>query len=182
MKEIFDNIIIWLKEHNRSILLNNLLDGNSSNEVYDKIEKETGLKIPKDLFKLYSICQGSDIKEGNILDDFHFFPGFYFMSINESILDYNVFKDDERWDVNWFPIFANGGGDFYCVDCSDMDKSPIIEFMLNYDAKIIHKNLTNMLKTINECYRKGVYFEDQNYLEADYKEERKIRKKINGYT
>ncbi len=183
MREIFDNIINWLKEHNRDIVLNRL-SLNTTDDSYDRIFKETGLKIPKDLVKLYSICQGTKWIKGDILNDIHFFPGFYFVSIEESIIMYNNYKDDQRWDVNWFPIFANGGGDFYCVDCSDFYKSPIIEFMLDYDVEQVHESITNMLKTIDKCYKESIYYvDDKNYLEiSDYHKEIILRKKINGYT
>ena len=68
------------------------------------------MNIPDDLLALYKMSQGSDIKEGDKLELFHFFPGFYFMPLEDSFLDYNALKDDKRWDSNWFPIFANGGG------------------------------------------------------------------------
>ncbi len=180
MKKIFDNIISWLENHNRNVLLNHLLDG--SDIVYNKILKDTGLKIPNELVELYKICQGSAIKTGDKLDDFHFFPGFYFIPIERAIFFYNNYKDDKRWNKNWFPIFANGGGDFYCVNCSDEDKSPIIEFMLDYDIEVVHESVTNMLKTIDTCYKNEIYYlDDENYLEMDYDKEEIIRKKINEY-
>ncbi len=182
MKEIFNNIITWLQKNNRDTMLNRLLDGSNDN-IYRKIFKKTTLEIPNELIELYKISLGVNINEGDKLNRFHFFPGFYFMAIEESILDYNIFKNDSRWNKNWFPIFANGGGDFYCVDCSDKNKSPIVEFMLDYDDEVVHDSILNMLKTIDQCYKEKVYYvDDENYLEIDdYKKENSIRKRINGY-
>ncbi len=182
MKEIFNNIITWLQNNNRDIMLRKL-QGGSRYGIYNKILKETELEIPNELIELYKISLGVDIKKGNKLDDFHFFPGFYFIPIARSIFFYNNYKDDSRWNKNWFPIFANGGGDFYCVDCSDKNKSPIVEFMLDYDDEVVHDSILNMLKTIDQCYKEKVYYvDDENYLEIDdYKKENSIRKRINGY-
>src|SRR5262245_36297114 len=76
-----------------------------------------GLPPPADLSLLYSLCDGTTTVEGDKLGGIQFFPGFYWMSLDEAIQVYHSISGDARWNRWWFPVFANGGGDFYAVIC-----------------------------------------------------------------
>jgi hypothetical protein len=85
-----------------------------------------------------------------------------------------VYRDISRapeWDRAWFPIFANGGGDFYAVVC---DKSSscfgeIVGFILGEEVQLFEfKNIASMLKIIERSFADGVFFKSEGRLKADY--------------
>jgi hypothetical protein len=120
------------------------------------------------LIELYTWRNGTKIPEGTILDDVQLIPGFHFLSLEDGIAGYLAMKDDHRWNKNWFPIFANGGGDFYAIDLSSSDtEAPLIGFILGeLDQYIEYQSIAMMLQTFLECCEKGVVFvTEEGYLE-----------------
>ncbi len=160
-------------------LLNNGLD---RNRIIEKT-KAFPFKLPEELIELYGIYNGTRIPENSVLDDLHFFPGFYFLSIEDAMIHYNVFKSDNRWQQNWFPIFANGGGDFYAVACqnANVEKGQIVGFILGEEKHPVeYSSVTSMMSTIAECFERGVFFQTfEGYLETDDMFQIRIAQKYN---
>ena len=121
-----------------------------------------GLKnIPSELLDIYEWRNGTRIKEGTILDDLHFFPGFYFMSLEDAMEQFFIVRTDPRWNKAWFPVFANGGGDFYILDLSqsDAESAPVIGFILNEtEHPIEYQSLSAMIDTFVDCFEQGAAF------------------------
>lgn len=182
MKKIIEEIKNNLEKLNRpSAKL--LQKGIDRNEIEKKVNS-LDLVLPSEFYTFFSLIDGINEKEKVKLGEIDFFPGYYLMSLNECISNYNLFKNDERWKKSWFPIFANGGGDFYCIVCPNTpaEKAPIVDYLLEEDDHIIvHSSLYNMLKTILDCYNEKVYYIDQEgYLEVDYDKELEIQIRNNS--
>lgn len=148
-------------------LLNN---GLSEGEI-DAAFNQVGLEATKELVELYTWRNGSPFEEGTPLDDVQIIPGYHFLSLKDAIGCYLAMKDDSRWNPYWFPVFANGGGDFYAVDLSQSngESAPVIGFILGeIEQEIEYQSLATMLLTFSECFEKGVVFKsDDGYLEMD---------------
>lgn len=133
--------------------------------------KQVGLEPTKELVELYTWRNGSPVEEGTPLDDVQIIPGYHYLNLKDAISCYLAMKDDSRWNPSWFPVFANGGGDFYAVDLSqsDGDSAPIVGFILGeIEQEIEYQSLATMLLTFSECFKKGIVFKTADgYLEMD---------------
>jgi hypothetical protein len=130
-----------------------------------------GLEPSRELEELWSWRNGTLVAEGTILDDLHFFPGFYLMSLEDSVEQYSIMRDDARWSSCWLPIFANGGGDFYAtvLGRSQEEAAPVVGFVLGADEQDEeYRSIGSMFRTLRDCYEQGVFWlTDDGYLEMD---------------
>jgi hypothetical protein len=144
--------------------------------------QEVQLLPTDELTELYSWKNGTKSAQGNTLGDMHFFPGFYFMSLDKAIQAYHAWAGRE-WNLAWFPVFANGGGDFYAVELShnSAKESAVVGFMLGQPEQDVEfESLLSMARTISACYDVGIYrVGDKGYLEANYEAIPAIAKKFN---
>lgn len=166
----------------------NLPVGNLLNDGLSEIEilrsfKNAGLKPTRELIELYQWRNGSPVEEGTVLDDVQIIPGYHLLSLNDAIKSYLAMKDDSRWNPLWFPIFANGGGDFYAADLSKSDgnSSPIIGFILGEsEQEVEYQDFNTMMITFSECFEKGiVYKTEEGYLEMDDDHQAEVAMKNN---
>jgi hypothetical protein len=136
-----------------------------------------------ELIELYSWRNGTKSVAGDMLDDLHFFPGFFLMPLDRAIRTYRSFALCETWNPSWFPVFANGGGDFYAVQLSDKSAktSEIVGFMLGeVRQEVEFESLLSMARTISACYDAGIYYvTDKGYLEADYEASMAVARQFN---
>jgi len=181
IQDCIDNIRLHLRKLNRSVV-DLLQEGESPNKIREIFEAE-GLAVHNDVIEMYSHFNGTKIVKGDSLDDVHFFPGFYWMSLLDALNTYRAFRSDSRWNPSWFPIFGNGGGDFYAVvsDRNSASFGGVIGFILGEDEHPVEfESLMIMLKSISCCYDQKVYFEKSGYLEANDIEAMQIAKKLNS--
>ncbi|EFP97773.1 SMI1/KNR4 family protein [Vibrio caribbeanicus] len=159
-----------------------LNDGLEESEIR-ALFNSSGITPTNELIELYQWRNGTNIVQGTMLDDIQIIPGFHFLSLQDSVNNYSAMKNDKRWNPSWFPIFANGGGDFYAVDLSQStgDTAPIIGFILGEaEQEIEYQSLTTMLLTFCECYENKVVFRTEGgYLEMDDDEQAEIALKHN---
>jgi len=181
ISDILDGILSFLQ--NWQIPVSNLFNTGLSKEKIEESFKETGLEPTKELIELYKWRNGTQIKEGAMLDDVQIIPGFHFLSLQDGINSYLAMKDDTSWNPSWFPIFANGGGDFYGVDLSQSDGNlaPIVGFILTQkEQEVEYQNLTAMLLTFKECFERDIVFKTkEGYLEMDDDKQGEIAMKNN---
>ena len=148
-----------------------------------RLFESAGLTPTKELLELYQWKNGTKVTQGTMLDDIQIIPGFHFLSLQDSVSNYLAMKNDKQWSPSWFPVFANGGGDFYAIDLSksDGDKAPIIGFILGeVEQEVEYQSLTTMLLTFCECYEKNIVFRTEDgYLEMDDDEQAEIALKHN---
>jgi hypothetical protein len=133
--------------------------------------RERGLVPSDEVVDLYAWHDGTDAPAGTLLDDMHLFPGFYFSSLEEALANYDAFRDDRRWNPDWLPVFANGGGDFLAVTCSARpeNRGQVIHFRIDESQQPVEfPSVSRMLETVAAAYREQVYFVDADgYLEMD---------------
>jgi cell wall assembly regulator SMI1 len=87
------------------------------------------------------------------------------------------------WDPNWFPVFSNGGGDFYAVQLA---KNPTKDgAVIGYirgepEQEVAFESLLSMVRTISACYDASAYYVSAGgYLEANYNARSAIARKFN---
>jgi hypothetical protein len=128
-----------------------------------------GLPAPQEIIELYGWRDGTRGGPGTKLDDSHFFPGFFFVPLSESLQMYEVFRSDERWDRRWLPIFANGGGDFYAAQCDQgANTCPVVGFILGYPSHPVEfETITSMASTLVAAFEQRVVYVEDGYLEMN---------------
>ena len=181
-----ETIIQLLNEIEESIqqlnhpCVDHLNPGITSLKIQELFE-EIPLQPNQDLHALYAWRNGSKDSEGVTLGEQAFFPGFYLMSLEESIQTYQELRKTSTWNQCWFPIFANGGGDFYAMILALEAQGQILGFyMYEEEPQIEYNSLESMLQTFNECYKQGIIFQnEQGYLDMDYRKHAEIAHKIN---
>lgn len=182
IKKISEKIVNWLDEDGRhfSFLLNDPLE----KEEIDSLTSNLPIKLPEELKQFYQWHNGTVNEKGYTYNMISFFPGFFFISLNEAIGYYNTFIRDDRWAESWFPVFGNGGGDFFVIKCSknvELKQAEILGFMLDFDeTEVEYLTLTKMLETIYFCYLEGAYYLDENdNLKTNLKKEATIANRMN---
>jgi len=181
VSELLNVILSILQKWNMPVckLLNN---GLSEGEI-DAALKQVGLESTKELVEVYKWRNGTPVEEGTLLDDVQIIPGYHYLSLKDSISCYLAMKDDSRWNPSWFPVFTNGGGDFYAVDLSlsDSNSAPVVGFILGeLEQEVEYQSLTTMLHTFCDCYENNVVFRTEDgYLEMDDDKQAEIALKHN---
>jgi cell wall assembly regulator SMI1 len=139
--------------------------------------------LPREVETLYQWRDGTMVRAGDRLDKVYFFPGFYLLSLEEAVQTYAERRDAPQWRPEWFPLFANGGGDFYLAWCrSEMTQTaPIVGFMHGEPEQIVeYESLTAMVRTLAACYDSGAFFLDEdNTLEVDDEMHRQLALRFN---
>lgn len=160
--------------------VDHLNQGISSQQIQELFE-EIPLQQTQDLRALYTWRNGSKDCEGVTLGELAFFPGFYLMSLEESIQTYLELRETDAWDKSWFPIFASGGGDFYAMNLAPEAQGQILGFyVFEEEAQVEYRSLKSMLATLKACYEQGIIFRnEQGYLDMDYRKHAEIAHDIN---
>lgn len=136
-----------------------------------------GLQCPLDFVEAYRSCDGTETAEGDALDEIQFFPGYYWMSLDEALANYDALTRDGGWNASWLPVFASGGGDFYCVICDSQsrDFGGVVGFILGEDDHLVEfVDITALLRTVERSFLEGAFFVVDGYLEANYSKMRAI--------
>ena len=160
--------------------VDHLNPGLSSQKIQELFE-EIPLQPNQDLHALYTWRNGSKDSEGITLGELAFFPGFYLMSLEESIQTYMELRARDVWNKFWFPIFASGGGDFYAMNLSPEAKGKILGFyVFEEETQVEYLSLKSMLTTFKVCYEQGIIFRnEQGYLDMDYRKHAEVAHEIN---
>ncbi|EIF40331.1 SMI1/KNR4 family protein [Streptococcus sp. SK140] len=160
--------------------LDHLNPGLSSQKIQELFE-EIPLQPNQDLHALYAWRNGSKDSDGITLGELAFFPGFYLMSLEESIQTYLELKETDDWEKSWFPIFASGGGDFYAMILAPEAQGKILGFYVFEEGdQVEYLSLKSMLATLKTCYEQGIIFRnEQGYLDMDYRKHAEVAHEIN---
>ena len=160
--------------------VDHLNPGLSSQKIQELFEK-IPLHPTQDLRARYTWRNGSKDCEGITLGELAFFPGFYLMSLEESIQTYLELRERDAWDKFWFPIFASGGGDFYAMNLAPEAQGQILGFyVFEEEAQVEYRSLKSMLATLKACYEQGIIFRnEQGYLDMDYRKHAEVAHEIN---
>ena len=154
--------------------------GLTSQKIQELFE-EIPLQLNQDLHALYTWRNGSKDSDGITLGELAFFPGFYLMSLEESIQTYLELRARDVWNKFWFPIFASGGGDFYAMNLAPEAQGQILGFyVFEEEGQVEYWSLKSMLATLKACYEQGIIFRnEQGYLDMDYRKHAEIAHDIN---
>ena len=157
-----------------------LNSGITSLKIQELFE-EIPLQPNQDLRALYTWRNGSEDSEEITLGELAFFPGFYLMSLEESIQTYLELIETDAWDKSWFPIFASGGGDFYAMNLAPEAQGQILGvYVYEEEPQVEYRSLKSMLTTLKVCYEQGIIFRnEQGYLDMDYRKHAEIAHDIN---
>ena len=160
--------------------VDHLNPGLSSQKIQELFEK-IPLHPTQDLRALYTWRNGSKDCEGITLGELAFFPGFYLMSLEESIQTYLELRETDAWGKSRFPIFASGGGDFYAMNLAPEAQGQILGFyVFEEETQVEYQSLKSMLATLKACYEQGIIFRnEQGYLDMDYRKHAEIAHDIN---
>lgn len=152
----------------RNVLLEALRPGIDADRVRSLLG-EFRLPVSSHLEELYAWHDGTGTTGVASLDDIHFFPGFYFLSLEDAVANYRAFVSDPRWMPGWLPIFANGGGDFYVTDLSGEPAGVVRHFRIEESEHPVEfLTIGSMLTTIAAGFEQTVFFVDGNgYLEMN---------------
>lgn len=159
-----------------------LLDGLSGPDL-ESWEAAFPFAFTRELDRIYQWRNGTKAEEGDLLEALHFFPGFYFLSIEEAVQTYRERERSPQWRKAWFPLFADGGGDFYVVPClgEKTDASEIIGFIHGEPEQIVeYESLSAMIATFESCFAEGAFFvDDDDTMEIDDDKHRDIAHRFN---
>ncbi len=160
--------------------VDHLNPGISSQQIQELFE-EIPLQPNQDLRTLYTWRNGSKDSEEITLGELAFFPGFYLMSLEESIQTYLELSARDAWDKSWFPIFASGGGDFYAMNLASEAQGHILGlYVYEEEPQVEYQSLQSMLQTFKECYKQGIIVQnEQGYLDMDYRKHAEVAHEIN---
>lgn len=146
-------------------------------------ESQLPFALNRELFALYQWRDGTKADEDDLLEDLYFFPGFYFLSMEEAVKIFKDREDSPQWSEGWFPVFADGGGDFYIVPCATkkVDKSEVIGFIHGEPEQIAeYESVSSMIETLEICFTEGAFFiENDDTMEIDDEKHREIANRIN---
>ncbi len=157
-----------LRRLDRQVLLRSLQEGLPAEAVRSSLGT-VGLTSSGELESLYAWRNGTSTAGVAAVDDVHFFPGFYLLSLEDALANYRAFATDPRWSTGWLPLLANGGGDFYVLDLSSSAASPVRHFRIEESEHPIEfDSLQGLLTTLAAAFDRGIFFVDPSgYLDMD---------------
>lgn len=160
-----DDIESALRGLKRAKLLNSLQPGISTETVRVVLENAR-LSTNHELEALFGWHDGVD--GGSLIGEISLFPGFYLLSLEGAIKNYQAFVADPRWQRGWLPIFADGGGDFYVMDLGSTAETTIRRFRIDErEHPVEFLSLAAMLFTLARAFDRGIFFLQGDYLEMD---------------
>lgn len=154
--------------HNRGVLLDALQAGTDAIRVRSVL-RACGLPASPEIEAMYSWRDGTRTTGVSAVDDIHIFPGFYLLTLEDAAANHDAFAREPRWSRAWFPLFANGGGDFYVADFGGPRPGAIRHFRIDeFEHPVEFASLPRMLRTLAAAFDRDVFFIDPSgYLEMD---------------
>lgn len=140
-----------------------------------------GLTVHDDLAELYGLCDGTDTFIAEKLGAIDFFPGYHWLKLDDALTIYDGIPDDPTWNRNWFPIFANGGGDFRAVisNVSSKDFGGVVRFLRGEpDCFVEFQNVVTMFEVINRSFAEQAFYMRDGRLVADFPKMRIIAQSL----
>jgi|GEM_PF-1242768 cell wall assembly regulator SMI1 len=169
LEPLIDQIFDQLRQHGSTVA-----DRRRAGLAPERIETiltGLGMDAPSGLLELYCACDGTSTYESDTIGEIQFFPGFYWMSLEDAATVYRAVSKSDEWDPSWLPFFANGGGDFYALVCDE--KSPyfgeVVGFVIGEVSQIVEfESIFSLFQTIARSFDDGVFTFSEGRLRADY--------------
>jgi hypothetical protein len=121
------------------------------------------LTASEEYVTLYGWRNGTDATTSAVLGDLWVVPGFYVLSIEDALSNYDTFIADDRWDPAWLPILANGGGDFLAAQLPSNNAigGYVRHFRIEDDEHPVeYHSISDMFATFVAAYERDVFFVD----------------------
>lgn len=137
---------------------------------FDAIWGDLPFAPTEELRRLYGWHDGTLAPSGTPLVSIQLFPGFHFPPLREARDHYLSRCTGPQWAPGWWPVFADGAGDFYNVLCHGSPKpsSEVIGFLHGEPLQLVEfLSLTHMMKTLAQAYEAGAIILDGDMLEFD---------------
>jgi cell wall assembly regulator SMI1 len=113
------------------------------------------LDVSPDVQELFAWHDGTDTAVDARLGQLWLWPGFSMPSLAEDVANYQAFRADRRWRPEWFPLFADGGGDFYVWDAAE--GGAVRHFRLEYSEHPVEfGSLTSLVETLAVAYESRI--------------------------
>ena len=181
MTSTLDEIVAHLRRLGRHAP--SLLQVPLTREEIQEWESRLPFALTRELATIYQWRNGTKAEESDLLESLYFFPGFYFLSIEEAVQTYQERGDSPQWREGWFPLFADGGGDFYIVPCAQQKvaASEVIGFIHGEPEQgAEYESVEAMIQTLEACFREGAFFvDDDDTMEIDDERHREIAHRFN---
>lgn len=182
LRRDLDVVLQYLEELRRPVV--KMLQKGISADEFEATTAILPFALPFELRILYEWRNGISCAPGTPLDDIHFFPGFYFPSLDETVAHYRALEGAPAWDARWFPVFTNGGGDFYASVCSitgSGNTAPVAFYLLGeIDQEVRYDSMCDMIRTTRACFEKGAYYlTADGFLEVNYAQRAQIAAELN---
>lgn len=161
--QLMDGVVAHLQRLGRSVpsLLQTPLSGAELQVWAAKFP----FTLTREIEVIYSWRNGTRALEDDLLESLYLFPGFYLLSIEEAYQTYLERKDAPQWRKGWFPLFADGAGDFYILPCGrkKADSSVVIGLLHGEPEQIAeYESLTAMAATLEAAFARGAFYIDQD--------------------
>jgi cell wall assembly regulator SMI1 len=163
MFRVLDGIVQHLRRLDRRVP--ELLQRGLTRPEIQALEATLPFSFTEELVIVYEWRNGTKSESGDILDELNFFPGFYFPPLQEAIEIFHERKNAPQWREGWFPLFADGAGDFYIIPCAQepQDAAEVIGFLHGEPQQIAeYESIMSMVLTLNAAYAENAF-----YLDAD---------------
>lgn len=181
MLTTLDRIVLRLAQSNRAVA-QKLQPGLSPSDIAARVAS-LPFALTREIEALYLWRNGTLVDEGDLLGQAYLFPGFYLLSLDEAVQTYAERKGSRQWRPHWFPVFADGGGDFYVVPCApeQIETAEVIGFIHGEpEQSVEYESLAAMMQTIDACYAQGAFFLDADgEIEIDDDKHREIAHHFN---
>lgn len=181
LKDALGRILLWHETHNR-LIVNLLQKGLSVSEVGGKTAA-LPFNFTEELVELYTWRNGTKVSQQHTLNDHYFLPGYYLLSLEDAIYNYQSLEDSLVELTPGLPILTSGGGDFYIAQCGEEIEvsGGVINYLRGeYEHPYTYLTVTSMMITVAECYETGAYFlTNDGLLKIDNVMEANIARKFN---
>ena len=163
-----ERVVAGLSALGRTVAVGALRPGLDRKAIRDQLA--TINLVPEDHILTYFNWRNGAGDSSATIGDLSLIPGFYPLSLEESVTNYRAFRDDPRWTVGWLPVLADGGGDFYIVDLTAAGRGEVRQFRVEeIESPVEYRTLAAMAATLAEALERGfIFVTDEGYLDTIY--------------
>ena len=158
---LMDGVVAHLNDIARPVT--RLLQAPLSSQQFQQWAAKFPFPFTRELEVIFSWRNGTSAREDDLLEDLYLFPGFYMLSIEEAFETYLERKDAPQWREGWFPLFADGAGDFYIIPCGKQgaESSVVIGFLHGEPDQIAeYDSLAAMAATLEAAFQRRAFYVD----------------------
>jgi hypothetical protein len=120
-----------------------------------------GVPVTQALVEWYS-AWGGQTADG-VLGTMDVIPGFYALALPDAL----AHRASRRWPAEWFPLLADGGGDFFVL-ASSSPLAPVLRVRHEEaEPERTSATLADFLDAIDRAFSEGVIYTSDGYLDQD---------------